>query len=146
MNRFFTPVLTAVVSLFLAGGALAQKPPPFKETLIKAENGDLKSQFNVGLMYEKGDGIAKDLAKAFEWYERAAEKNLVPAQINLAYLYMRGQGVEKSNQKACLWFTLAANNKAPDVADSQAKTCGGLNAEGKEWVKLQVVARKASLI
>ncbi len=30
--------------------------------------------YMVGICYDDGKGVAKDEAKAFEWYEKAAEK------------------------------------------------------------------------
>ena len=38
-----------------------------------AEQGDLNSQTNLGLMYRKGRGVTKDDAEAAKWYRKAAE-------------------------------------------------------------------------
>jgi TPR repeat protein len=126
--------------------AFAQKPPPFAETLLKAERGDLKAQFNVGLLYENGHGVKKDMAKAFEWYERAAERHLGPAQSNLGLLYMTGQGTAKDIRSACVWFTLAVEKNVPDDDGNKAKTCNSLSASDKEWVSYQVRARRGTMI
>ncbi|MFZ5354587.1 MAG: tetratricopeptide repeat protein [Bacillota bacterium] len=42
--------------------------------LKAAEQGHVKSQYIVGLMYEKGEGIGRDEKKAIEWYKKAADR------------------------------------------------------------------------
>ena len=37
-----------------------------------AEQGFTRAQVNLGYCYEMGDGVAKDLDKAAEWYNKAA--------------------------------------------------------------------------
>ena len=37
-----------------------------------AEQGDARAQFYFGLLYENGDGVPLDYAKARQWYEKAA--------------------------------------------------------------------------
>ena len=39
-----------------------------------AQLGNSRAIYNVGNCYEKGDGVAKDLTKAREWYTKAAAK------------------------------------------------------------------------
>ena len=38
-----------------------------------AEGGNLHAQFNLGLMYEKGQGVPQNSIEALKWYSRAAE-------------------------------------------------------------------------
>lgn len=40
-----------------------------------AEQGFAKSQYNLGLCYEKGIGVKKDLNKAKYWYDKAVKNN-----------------------------------------------------------------------
>ena len=40
--------------------------------LVHAEQGDATAQFNLGLMYDKGEGVLKDEAEAVRWYRLAA--------------------------------------------------------------------------
>ncbi|WP_285467729.1 tetratricopeptide repeat protein, partial [Akkermansia sp. NBRC 115031] len=37
-----------------------------------AEQGFTRAQINLGYCYETGDGVAKDLDKSAEWYNKAA--------------------------------------------------------------------------
>ncbi|KAK6173927.1 hypothetical protein SNE40_017298 [Patella caerulea] len=48
--------------------------------------GHSSSQFNLGLCYEVGDGVEKDLDKAMEYYEKAGESGHAEALYNLALL------------------------------------------------------------
>jgi len=74
-----------------------------------AEDGDLLSLNNLGVMYEDGLGVERDKQKAFEYYEAAATQGLDVAQSNLADLYVFGSGIEKDYVMAALWYRKAAD-------------------------------------
>ena len=38
-----------------------------------AEQGDAEGQYNLGLMYDKGQGVPQDILRAYMWYHLAAE-------------------------------------------------------------------------
>jgi TPR repeat protein len=38
-----------------------------------AEQGDAEGQYNLGLMYDKGQGVPQDSIRAYMWYHLAAE-------------------------------------------------------------------------
>ena len=38
----------------------------------KAEQGDAERQFNLGVLYKKGQGVPQNDATAREWFEKAA--------------------------------------------------------------------------
>lgn len=38
-----------------------------------AEQGDAEGQYNLGLMYDKGQGVTQDFIRAYMWYHLAAE-------------------------------------------------------------------------
>ena len=63
---------------------------------------------NLGFCYDDGYCVAKDEAKAFEWYEKAAEKGDSSAMRSLGYCYRYGHGVAEDIAKAREWFTKAA--------------------------------------
>ena len=48
-----------------------------------AEQGDADAQFNLGVMYAEGEGVARDDAEARRWYRKAAEQGHADAQHNL---------------------------------------------------------------
>ena len=45
-----------------------------------AEAGDAEAQYQLGVMFESGRGVARDYRQAAEWYRRAAEQGHVFAQ------------------------------------------------------------------
>jgi TPR repeat protein len=73
-----------------------------------AEAGHVDAQFNLGLMYDNGTGVPRDLETAAAWYRRAAEAGDRAAQSYLGEMYARGQGVEQSFEKAVQWYEKAA--------------------------------------
>ena len=44
-----------------------------------AAQGCTDAEINLGLLYERGHGVIKDISKAIEWYTKAAEKGVVIA-------------------------------------------------------------------
>lgn len=78
--------------------------------LIKlAESGVPSAQFNLGVCYANGRGVAQDYAKAVEWYTKAAGQGNPKAQYGLGGCYFIGQGVERNTEKAKqLWKKAAA--------------------------------------
>jgi TPR repeat protein len=97
----------------------------------EAEAGFAKAQYNLGLSYFYGEGIAQDKTVGIEWYRKAAEQSIAAAQYNLAIALVSGDGVESNPQEAVKWFTAAA--KLGD-ADSQFNL-GLLRLEGKNVEK-----------
>ncbi|POG78598.1 hypothetical protein GLOIN_2v1535801, partial [Rhizophagus irregularis DAOM 181602=DAOM 197198] len=62
------------------------------------------------ICYKNGEGIEKNLEKAFYWYQKAAERGHVKAMTNLASYYEIGEGTEKNLEKAFYWYQKAAEN------------------------------------
>ena len=56
-----------------------------------------------------GKGVTKDLTKAAEWYQKAAEQGLGSAQYQLGRCYEGGHGVTKDLTKAAEWYQKAAD-------------------------------------
>ncbi|MCX8664824.1 MULTISPECIES: tetratricopeptide repeat protein [unclassified Gilliamella] len=74
-----------------------------------AKQGYTSSQYNLGLMYNKGEGVKRDYKKAIMYYEQAAQANFIRAQNNLGLIYYEGKAVPQDLDKAKLWFEKAAN-------------------------------------
>ena len=49
-------------------------PSEFEEIKAKAEAGDADAQFNLGVMYRKGQGMEQDYKEAFKWWKKAADQ------------------------------------------------------------------------
>jgi TPR repeat protein len=74
----------------------------------RALDGDTKAQLRMGLAYEFGDGVAKDLDKAMHWYRIAAERGDPVAQTDLGYFYETGANGPKDPTEAAKWYMRAA--------------------------------------
>lgn len=83
---------------------------PFDVLIEKAERGDASAQFQVGLMYLTGKGIARNDNSAFKWFKTAAEQGNCYAQSNLGYCYRYGLGVTANYGEALKWYRTAANS------------------------------------
>ena len=70
--------------------------------------GDANAQNQLGLMYEKGQGVKKDYSKAFEWYSKSADQGNTSAQYNLGVIYKEGRGVKRDYTKAVEWYSKSA--------------------------------------
>src|SRR5438045_1537194 len=69
-----------------------------------AEQGHAAAQLNVGVLYEKGQGVAQDFAEAARWCLKAAEQGDTQAQYSLGVLYETGTGVPKNLEEARKWY------------------------------------------
>ena len=49
-----------------------------------AERGDADSQYQLGLMYTRGEGVAEDQWEAVQWFRRAMRQGYEPARHELA--------------------------------------------------------------
>lgn len=75
----------------------------------RAADGELAwAQYNLGLLYQKGEGVARSEAEAAHWYRLAASQGFADAQQRLADLYYLGQGIPRSYTQAALWYRRAA--------------------------------------
>ena len=79
-----------------------------KEWKPLAEQGHAEAQFNLGLMYDNGQGVPQDYKEAARLYRLASEQGLAEAQSNLGLMYKKGQGVPQDYKEAVRLFRLAA--------------------------------------
>lgn len=57
----------------------------FKEWSDAAEQGDVDAQYNLGCLYLRGEGVAKNRTMADEWLQRAADQGDVDAATSLLF-------------------------------------------------------------
>ena len=65
----------------------------FEQTLDLANNNDHEAQYNIGLAFEVGIGVKKDLEQAYSWYLKSAEGDFPKAQYSLGLCWLWGKGV-----------------------------------------------------
>ena len=75
-----------------------------------AEQGNVDAQYNLGVKYEYGKGVAQDYKQAVAWYRKAAEQGDVDAQRILGMMYDNGVGVVQDNKLAYVWSSVSAAN------------------------------------
>jgi len=84
-------------------GALAEWQP-------LAEAGDARAQFNLGVMYDEGRGVALDRKAAMAWWTCAGWNGDAMAQHNLALAHIAGDGIEQDYDAARRWLEQAAES------------------------------------
>ena len=108
--------------LVLAGIAVAAEGSPGTAELLRqgdyaaaaarfaerAAEGDRVAQNNLGVLHQRGQGVAEDPALALQWFERAAAQGLPGAMYNIGMLHLRGYGRPVDPAAAAGWFEKAA--------------------------------------
>ena len=158
-----TFILTGLILLFLVGPSIAwvaeyekaidaynkgDYRTSAKLILPLAKKGFANAQYNMGVMYEKGKGVEKNLNKAKKWFQFAAEQGLAKAQYNLGLMYGKGKGVDKDYNKAIKWMTLAAdqgNGKAQTNLGWMFETGKGVPRDTQKALSLYQLASDQGL-
>jgi TPR repeat protein len=81
---------------------------------------EVKSQYNLGYMYDNGEGVKQSSTLAVQWYLKAAEQGYMNAQHNLGHMYDNGRGVQQSSSEAVKWY-----RKSVEQGYSNAQTSLG---------------------
>ena len=76
--------------------------------LAEAAQGSAESMLGLGLLADRGFGQSRDLDRAFDWYQQAADLGLAEAQFNIAIMHDAGIGRARDASAAQLWYTRAA--------------------------------------
>jgi len=97
-----------IVLLLASTGQFAFADAVFNDALSRAQSGNADAQYRLGLLYEKGQGVEQDHAKAVNWYTKAAERGHADAQGGLGAMYLYGVGVAQDSEMAVIWLTKAA--------------------------------------
>lgn len=114
------PPVVTVEAEANAGNAVAQ----YQYAQVRMSEGDLETaasflrrasqkgiapaQYELGKLYERGQGVDKDLIEARSLIQKAAEAGHVNAMYDFALFLAEGEGGAKSEADAVLWFHDAA--------------------------------------
>ena len=74
-----------------------------------AEKNNPEATLSVGVCYDLGKGVEKNLQEAVKWYRKAADLGNGAAMWNLGRCYEKGEGVEKSIDQAVYWYKKGAD-------------------------------------
>ena len=104
-----TMMVATALLLFVSGCASTQESDAATVKVMReaAEQGDMEAQFNLGLMYDNGQGVAENDVEAVRWYRKSAEQGDANAQNNLGGMYYNGEGVVQNYTSAHMWMHLA---------------------------------------
>lgn len=111
LHRLVLVVALLIITNVIAGCGSPQRVSP--ETVAAAEAGDAAAQFQMGVAYDNGYGVRRDLTEAAKWYERAAEQGHAAAQTSLGSLYENGEGVPQDYSRAIELYRKAAAQGEP---------------------------------
>ncbi len=109
---FFRPwmMMFGMMLVFAPVGAGAGMTPEevdlFQRVKVKAEQGDVSSQFWLGRYYYYGEGVAKDMTEGIKWWRKAAFLGNASAQFHLGICYYTGRGVPKDNIEAHAYLSI----------------------------------------
>jgi TPR repeat protein len=127
----------------------------FQENLARAEAGEADAQYEVGIMYLKGQGVEQDRGQAVHWLTAASKSGHEPSaaklrrmedqqdkfqkllkkaeagdtqtQYEVAMMLLKGRGVDKDEAQAAKWLS-----KAAEQGDEKAITrLGIVNYKGE---------------
>ena len=102
------------------------------------ETNDPRAQYAMGVLYENGFGVSKDLTQAAAWYLKAAEQGNSDAQYNLGAMNEHGVGMPVNYAEAARWYRPAA-----EIGDIDALSNLGVlyqNGQGVKQDKLLAMA------
>jgi hypothetical protein len=115
-----------------------------KEWQPLAEQGEPNSQYNLGLLYARGEGVPQDYKQAIVWYQKAAEQDVPAAEYNLGVMYANGQGVAANPQEAQKWFLKAAQKGVSAAVTSLATVYSEGEGAFQNYAEAEKWYRKAA--
>jgi len=77
------------------------------------DGGERKGCHDLGLMYYRGEGVAKDLNRAAGLYKRACDAGGTGGCLDLGLMYLRGEGVPKDPKRAADFYKRACDAGSP---------------------------------
>jgi TPR repeat protein len=124
--------------------ALYAKEYALLHRMLRVDPSLVEAQYNLGNMYDEGQGVQQDFKQAAAWYRKGAAQGFAEARYNLGLMYEQGKGVQQDYKQATTWC-----RKAAEQGLAQAQCSLGLmyyNGEGVQQDYKQAVAwyRKAA--
>jgi TPR repeat protein len=101
----------------------------FRENLLPAQQGDAKAQVFVAYLYETGQGVNQNYAKAAEWYNKAAQQGNPVARTQLGNMYRIGKGVPQNYVLAYMWLDLAERKGSQQAVKLKSSISGKMTKE-----------------
>jgi hypothetical protein len=83
---------------------------------VAADKGFPDAQYNLGTMYDNGDGVEVNLQEAAEWFRKSADQGYGEAQRCVGVYYLYGRHYPVDIKEALKWF-----QKSADQGNAEAK-------------------------
>ncbi len=83
------------------------------EFMPLAERGDHRAMYALGSMYSAGQGVEKNLKKAYELFYEAAKNGRVDAMYKLGLMYELGEGIKQDPKKAIRYYNKSSKKGYP---------------------------------
>lgn len=85
-----------------------------------AERGDRVAQYDLAMLYWRGEGVPRNRELALKWLQKAVDAQLSSAQFVLGQVYESGDGLPRDLQQATRLFEAAARQGHRDAQVSVA--------------------------
>ena len=99
---------TSVFAVYAPGANALGDSGDVVSLLRRAEGGDARAAFVLGMRYARADENGRDDVEAVRWLRLAADQGLAEAQYNLGIMYAGGRGVPRDAGQAARWYRQAA--------------------------------------
>lgn len=100
-----------------------------------ADRGDSKAQYQLSIMYDKGQGVTQDYKEALRLVELSAEKGNDSAQLSLGFIYDVGRGVTQSYEKAFAYYRRSADQNNHEAQFYVGFSYAHGKGVGRDYVK-----------
>ena len=80
----------------------------FKKRLAEAEDGDIRAQYDVGVIYQEGRGVPQDFEEAAKWFRFSAEQDDFAEYCIRIVLHDLGMERSQDHEEIAGWFRQAA--------------------------------------
>jgi hypothetical protein len=111
---------------------------------LAADQGIVEAQYNLGLLYNNGQGVPQNFAEAVRWWQLAADQGAEIAQLNLGIMYAKGLGVPQNVILAHQWFNLAAARSIDSEIRDTATKFRDLVASNMSSTQIAEAQRRAA--
>ena len=92
--------MTRIEELVLQRKAIdAEIEAEYKKEREAAARGEAEAQFNLGMIYYKGQGVPQNFAEAFSAFKLASEQGETQAQFYVGLMYEQGKVPNRIMQK-----------------------------------------------
>jgi hypothetical protein len=96
------------------------------ETAVKlfskaCHDGTAEGCYDLGIMYDNGQGVQQDYFKAVELYTKACDGGIVNGCYNLGNMYKTGKGVRQDNEQALKYYGMACDMKDETGCENYTK-------------------------